>query len=541
MNYMDKYKLWCDNEYFDESFRDELKKLTDEEIEDSFYKDLSFGTAGLRGVIGAGSNRMNEYVVGKVTQGYANFLNEKFNKPSVAIAYDSRRMSKEFAQNAADVLSSNDIKVYLCDRIASTPELSFAIRKLKASGGIVVTASHNPAQYNGYKVYHHEGYQLLPDDAERIVEEINKLDFIDVKNEKNDELINYLGEDFYNEYYETVLELIEDRKNKDLKIVYSALNGAGARPVVEVLKKAGFNNLYTVPEQMIPDSNFTTVPYPNPEDEKVFELSKVLGEENQADILIATDPDSDRVGVMALHKGEYKSINGNQMGTLLANYLLKNEENQSIITTIVSSHLINEIAKKYNAKVYKTLTGFKYIGELISSFDKTKDKFVLGFEESYGYLTSDHARDKDAVNTALIIAKMADDYKKDGKTLIDTLEEIYIENGYFKEELLSFEFEGSQGQNEMKELIERFRSINSFEYYGMDYAEKIDFSKDKTGLPKADVLKFIYEDQSWFAVRPSGTEPKLKIYLSVCGKDNDELNKKIDLMKKLLNDFIGKV
>ncbi len=541
MNYMNKYKSWCNNEYFDENFREELKSLSEEEIEDSFYKDLSFGTAGLRGVIGAGSNRMNEYVVGKVTQGYANFLNKKFNEPSVAIAYDSRRMSKEFAQNAADVLSSNNIKVYLCDRIASTPELSFAIRQLKASGGIVVTASHNPAQYNGYKVYHQEGYQLLPDDAESIVEEINKLDFIDVKNKRNDNIINYLGEDFYNEYYETILKLIEDRNNKNLKIVYSALNGAGARPVVEVLKKAGFNNLYTVPEQMIPDSNFTTVPYPNPEDEKVFELSKVLGKENQADILIATDPDSDRVGVMVLHNGEYKTINGNQMGALLANYLLGNEENQSIITTIVSSHLIDEIAKEYNAKVYKTLTGFKYIGELISSFDKTKDKFVLGFEESYGYLTSDHARDKDAINTALIISIMADDYKKNGKTLIDVLEEIYISNGYFKEELLSFTFEGSKGQQEMKELIDRFRSLDSFDYYGMNYADKVDYLQDNTGLPNADVLKFIYEDQSWFAVRPSGTEPKLKIYLSVCGKDNDELNKKMDLMKKMLNDFIGEI
>ncbi|MCK5763829.1 MAG: phospho-sugar mutase, partial [Clostridiales bacterium] len=540
-NYMDKYKSWCNNEYFDENFREELKSLSEEEIEDSFYKDLSFGTAGLRGVIGAGSNRMNEYVVGKVTQGYANFLNKKFNEPSVAIAYDSRRMSKEFAQNAADVLSSNNIKVYLCDRIASTPELSFAIRQLKASGGIVVTASHNPAQYNGYKVYHQEGYQLLPADAESIVEEINKLDFIDVKNERNNNIINYLGEDFYNEYYETILKLIEDRNDKNLKIVYSALNGAGARPVVEVLKKAGFNNLYTVPEQMIPDSNFTTVPYPNPEDEKVFELSKVVGKENQADILIATDPDSDRVGVMSLHNGEYKTINGNQMGALLANYLLENEENQSIITTIVSSHLIDEIAKEYNAKVYKTLTGFKYIGELISSFDKTKDKFVLGFEESYGYLTSDHARDKDAVNTALIIAIMADDYKKNGKTLIDVLEEIYISNGYFKEELLSFTFEGSKGQQEMKELIDRFRSLDSFDYYGMNYTDKVDYLQDNTGLPDADVLKFIYEDQSWFAVRPSGTEPKLKIYLSVCGKDNEELNKKINLMKKLLNGFIGKI
>ncbi|MEA3422845.1 MAG: phospho-sugar mutase [Bacillota bacterium] len=541
MNYMDKYKSWCDNEYFDEFFRKELKRLSEEEIEDSFYKDLSFGTAGLRGVIGAGSNRMNVYVVGKVTQGYANFLNDKFNEPSVAIAYDSRRMSKEFAIKSADVLSSNNIKVYLCDRIASTPELSFAIRELKASGGIVVTASHNPAQYNGYKVYHQEGYQLLPDDAERIVEEIDKLDFIDVKNERNDELINYLGDDFYNEYYDTILKLVEDRSNKELKIVYSALNGAGARPVVEVLKKAGFNNLYTVPEQMVADSNFTTVPYPNPEDEKVFKLSKVLGKENQADILVATDPDSDRVGVMVLHNGEYETINGNQMGALLANYLLKDEADQSIITTIVSSHLIDEIAKKYDAEVYKTLTGFKYIGQLISSFDKTKDKFVLGFEESYGYLTSDHARDKDAVNTALIIAKMADDYKKNGKTLIDALEEIYMSNGYFKEELLSFVFEGSKGQQEMKDLIDRFRSLDSFVYHGMDYADKVDYLKDDTGLPNADVLKFIYEDQSWFAVRPSGTEPKLKIYISVCEKSYDELNKKMDLMKKMLNDFIGKI
>ncbi|MBN2260207.1 MAG: phospho-sugar mutase [Clostridiales bacterium] len=539
MEYLEKYKLWCENEVFDEKFRKELKKLSPEEIEDAFYTELTFGTAGIRGVIGVGSNRMNEYIVGKVTQGYANFLNNKYVDPSVVIAYDSRHMSPEFSLRAAKVLSANKIKVYLFDEIASTPELSFAVRYLKTSGGIVMTASHNPSNYNGYKAYHHEGYQLLEGDADLITQEINKLDFKNVLCDDKMENVYYIGQDIFEKYYNTILNLIDDKNDKKLKIVYTPLNGAGARPVVEVLKRAGFNNLYTVAEQMIPDSNFTTVPYPNPENEVVFKMANELGLEKNADILIATDPDSDRVGVLVLHQNEYVKINGNQMGALLADYLLKDGiENQAIITTIVSSHLIDSIAKKYNAKIYKTLTGFKYIGELITSFDSDKDHFVLGFEESYGYLTSDHARDKDAVDTSLIISEMANAYKEEGKTLIDQLDDIYKSNGYFKEDMLSFTFEGSKGHQIMQDLIARFRKMDSFDFNGENFSEKIDYMYDDTNLPQSNVLKFIYPDQSWFAIRPSGTEPKLKIYISVYTENKKEINEKIANLKHLLSQFL---
>jgi phosphoglucomutase len=540
MDYQKKYEKWLNEPTFDQTFRSELSRLTENEKEDRFYKDLEFGTGGLRGVVGAGSNRMNKYVVMRVTQGYADYLNKRYENPSVAIAYDSRHFSDVFAQTAARVLGGNGIRVYLFDRISATPELSFAVRELSASGGIVVTASHNPKQYNGYKVYQQDGYQILPEEAKEIIESVGKIRFEDIKQcELDDEKIEMLGDAFIETYYHTVSDLVEDHGEKQLKIVYTPLNGAGARPVVEVLKRTGFNQLETVKEQMIHDPDFTTVPYPNPEEVAVFERAIALGEKMKADILMATDPDADRVGVVVRHNGQYTALNGNQIGALLSEYLLSNRPDQAIVTTIVSSHLCDKIARKYDASIYKTLTGFKFIGEMMTRFERTEDLFVLGFEESYGYLTSDHARDKDAVNAALVIAEMAETYLLTGKTLIDELEEVYREHGYFKEDLLNFKFEGSQGLGEMNALIERFRKLDGFEIVGSQLREKIDFLFEDTGLPRSNVIKFIYEDESWFAIRPSGTEPKLKIYLSVNSGSMDETEKRLETLKKRIYAFIG--
>lgn len=546
MDYLKKYKLWCENEYFDDEFKSELLNLKDDEIKDRFFSDLKFGTGGIRGIIGAGSNRINKYIIAKVTQGYANFLNKNFENPTVAIAYDSRYKSLEFAKESAKVLGANGIKVYFFDKIASTPELSYAVRELKATGGIVITASHNPSNYNGYKVYQREGYQILLEVAQLIIDEVNKVEFDRIKSEEFDELVKnryleFLSDDFFEKYYLAVSRE-SDIDKKNIKIVYTPLNGAGARPVVEVLKRNKFSNVYTVNEQMIPDSNFTTVPYPNPEEESVFELAIKLGNKKNADILVATDPDADRVGVMAKHKDKYIKINGNQMGILLSKYLLNKESNNVIITTIVSSHLVDLIAKRYGAIVYRTLTGFKYIGEKISELEEGNKKFILGFEESYGYLTKTHARDKDAADATLVISEMAAFYKNKNMTLIDALDEIYSEYGYFKEELISLEFKGEKGIYKIQKLMEKFREIESFEYSHNKTIEKIDYlNTSETKLPKENVLKFIFKDQSWFAIRPSGTEPKIKIYLSTTSDKLKETNEKLDSLKNAINNFIGEV
>lgn len=548
MDYLKKYKLWCENEYFDDEFKSELLDLKDDEIKDRFYSDLKFGTGGIRGIIGAGSNRINKYIIAKVTQGYANFLNENFKNPTVAIAYDSRYKSLEFAKESAKVLGANGIKVYFFEKIATTPELSYAVRELKATGGIVITASHNPSNYNGYKVYQSEGYQILLKVAQLIINEVNKVEFDKIKSGDFEELVKnkyleFLGDDFFEKYYLAVSRETDiDKKN--IKIVYTPLNGAGARSVVEVLKRNKFINVYTVDEQMIPDSNFTTVPYPNPEEESVFDLAIKLGNEKDADILVATDPDSDRVGVMAKHFNKYIKINGNQMGALLSKYLLdkENYNNNVIITTIVSSHLVDLIAKRYGAIVYRTLTGFKYIGEKISELEDGDKKFILGFEESYGYLTKTHARDKDAADATLVISEMAAFYKNKNMTLIDALDEIYSEYGYFKEELISIEFEGEKGIYKIQSLMDKFREIESFEYSYNKTIEKIDYlNVIETKLPKENVLKFIFKDQSWFAIRPSGTEPKIKIYLSITSDNLKETNEKLNTLKRAVNNFIGEV
>lgn len=539
MNYKEKYNEWLNEPYFDDEFKTELKHLTEAEIEDRFFKDIEFGTGGIRGIMGAGTNRINHYLIARVTQGYADYINENYDQPSIAIAYDSRKNSLLYARTSAEVLSGNGIKVYLFSEVSSTPELSFAVRQLKASGGIVITASHNPSEYNGYKVYQEDGYQILPEEANQIIGKVEKVSFSDIKRNGNEDEWTFLGQSFFERYYKKMLELVPDCHEKKLRIVYTPLNGAGARPVVEVLNRAGFTQLFTIKEQMMHDSNFTTVPYPNPEEASVFEYAIKKGKEVDADILLATDPDSDRVGVFVFHHGKYEKLTGNQIGALLSDYLLDDSENQVIITTIVSSHLVDQITKKYKARVIKTLTGFKFIGEIMTQLESTQSKFVLGFEESYGYLTAEHARDKDAVNAALIISQMANDYSESGLTLIDALENIFKKNGYFKEDLLSYAFQGSQGQTKMMEIISRFREIARFDYDHQTSVAKIDYSEDETGLPKSNVLKFVYSDESWFAIRPSGTEPKLKIYLSVNSKEKSNLEDRLRMMKESIENFIG--
>lgn len=539
MHYREKYETWLNEPFFDEAFKEELLGLSEDEIEDRFYRDLAFGTGGLRGIIGAGSNRMNRYVIMRVTQGYAQYLNGKYDHPSVAIAYDSRHFSEAFALEAARVLGGNGIRVHLFDRVSSTPELSFAVRELKAQGGIVITASHNPKEYSGYKVYQQTGCQVLPDEAHTIIERVEATGFEAIRRcQSDDPLITRLGEPFFERYYRTITALVDARNERRLKLVYTPLNGAGARPVVEVLRRSGFNPL-TVPEQMWHDPDFTTVPYPNPEDPSVFEYARRIGETTGADLLMATDPDADRMGVHVRHQGEFIPLTGNQIGALLCDALLGDDPRSAVVTTIVSSHLCDRIAHAHGARIYKTLTGFKYIGEMMTRFEETDDRFVLGFEESFGYLTSTHARDKDAVNAALMVADLADRLKENGQTLIDALERIKACHGYFSEDLLSYRFEGSSGQKEMETVIARFRALDTLEWETWDHSERTDYLHDETGLPRANVLKYVYGDDSWFAVRPSGTEPKLKIYLSTHGASEEESVRKRTALTEAIERFIG--
>ncbi|OPL09122.1 MAG: hypothetical protein AVO33_07725 [delta proteobacterium ML8_F1] len=540
MDHIKRYEAWLEDPGIDEAFKEELRNLDSEEIEDAFFRDLAFGTGGLRGVMGPGSNRVNRYVIARATQGFADYLNHHYSLPSAVIAYDTRAGSKDFAFEAARVLVGNGIRTFVFDRVATTPELSYAVRALEAQGGIVITASHNPKAYNGYKVYHHEGYQLLPLEAREVIERIEAIAFKEIKRGETGD-IEFLGESFFNQYYEELVQLVKDYTLKELTLVYTPLNGAGARPVPEVLKRARFMKVFPVMTQMVPDPDFTSVPYPNPEDVAVFAQARVLGEEVGADLLIATDPDADRVGVLARHQGEYVAINGNEMGALLAEYLLKGGVlHPRIITTIVSTHMIDAIAQRYGARVDKTLTGFKYIGEMISGFDFSRETFLLGFEESYGYLTHTHARDKDAANAVLMIAMMAEEYRREGRTLIDALETLHETYGYFSESLLNFTFEGSRGLGKMDEIIEAFRGLQGLEFADQYAFGAIDYERDDTGLPREKVIKCLYPDGSWFAVRPSGTEPKLKIYVAVRGDSSESAHKKSLALQGALKGFVEK-
>jgi len=572
MDYRQKYELWISSKKVDAKTKEELMNITDDnELEDRFYKELDFGTGGLRGIIGAGSNRMNVYTIGKATQGLANYLlNIYKNDTSVSIAYDSRIMSKEFAETAALVLCANGIKVNLFDALRPTPMLSYAVRLLKSKAGIVITASHNPKIYNGYKVYGEDGGQVTDGAAKEILYYINEVDnFNKIKSISMEEAIKkgnlkIIGEEVDKSYFERVKsltirsELVRARA-KELKIIYTPIHGSGNIPIRRVLKDLGYDNVFVVKEQEMPDGTFPTAAYPNPEEPKVFELALKMAEEIKPDIIFGTDPDCDRIGVVVKdNNGEYRLLTGNQTGILLSNYILnslketdKLPKNGAIIKTIVTSELAGKLSENYEVELIDVLTGFKYIGEKIKEFEETNSKtFIFGFEESYGYLAGDFVRDKDAVIASTLISEMTLYYKTKNMSLYEALIELYNKYGYYKESLISIELKGREGQEKIEKALEYLRHSMKSRVNGTKIIKKMDYrlslEKDLVSikeniinLPKSNVLKFILEDGSWFVVRPSGTEPKMKIYLSCIGQSEEDTDKKIEAFKNSIIEIVN--
>lgn len=549
---------WLGDPSIDEQTKQELQSLDGQvsELEDRFYRDLEFGTGGLRGVIGAGSNRMNSYTVGRATQGLAEYIlsvHTGADKPSVVIAHDSRHFSPEFALEAALVLAGNGIVAKLFPSLRSTPELSFAVRHLKATGGIVITASHNPPEYNGYKVYNASGGQLVPHEAEQVIEQIRQVSsFANIKRVEREAaeqqgLLVWLGDDEDQAFLDTVTsisvnrELLAGEAGQNLNIIYTPLHGTGYRPVKEGLKRLGFTNVTIVEQQQEPDGNFSTVKSPNLEEREAFTLAIELGEKIGADILIGTDPDSDRMGaVVKDNNGKYFVLTGNQSGAIMIHYYLgqlqeqgKLPANGAVVKTIVTSEMGAAIAEHYNATVYNTLTGFKYIGEKMNQFQQTGEHtFLFGYEESYGYLAGNYARDKDAVVAALLISEAAAYYKQQGKTLYDVLQELYTQFGYFQEGLESRTLKGKDGVAQIQAIMEDWRSNSPAEIGGVKVTEALDYSKGLNGLPKENVLKFMLEDGSWFCLRPSGTEPKIKVYFAVRGDSLSDSEARMNGLKQ---------
>ncbi|QQQ86117.1 phospho-sugar mutase [Peptacetobacter hiranonis] len=556
MSYKDIYNEWMESSYFDEDIKDELRGIADDEneIKERFYKSLEFGTAGMRGIIGAGTNRMNVYTVRKATRGVCKYIERKFGEEGksrgVVIAHDSRRMSREFCEEAAATLAAYGVKAFVFDSLRATPMLSFAIRHLNCQMGIVITASHNPKEYNGYKVYGSYGGQICVDEANEIIDEVNSIDSLgDIKVGSFDSylesgMITVLDDDVDNAFNEAVLSQIRDKKmvseNGDkLRIIYTPIHGTGNVPVRRALKDAGFTDVAVVKEQELPDTEFSTVEYPNPEEKAVFNTAIDMAKESNADLIIGTDPDCDRVGIVVRdNNGEYVVLNGNQTGAIIVNYLFSkmNEagnipEKPVVIKTIVTSELGAAIAEHYGAEVVNTLTGFKFIGEKIheyEDFGSVVKNFVIGYEESYGYLVGTHARDKDAVVASLILSEAALCYKLKGMSLYDALMEIYAQFGYYKEALKSITLKGIDGVEKIAEIMKSFRNDDIDSIAGVKVDRKLDYKEGIDGLPKADVLKFVLEDKSWIAIRPSGTEPKIKFYFGVCGDNEVESDKKIE-------------
>ena len=537
---MNGYEYWLT---FDEETRKELEAITDKaELDDRFYKELEFGTGGLRGIMGAGANRMNKYTVAKATKGLADYLCKNFSgEKSVAIAYDSRNNSRAFAETAVGVLCAAGIKVYFFETLMPTPVLSFAVRYHGCTAGIVITASHNPKEYNGYKVYDENGCQLVPKYADRVIECVNAVD--DIKNipsislaeaEKSDMLV-YIGEETLGAFLEQVKKLSLYDEPSDLKIVYTPLHGTGNIPVRRILEG---RNVSVVREQELPDGDFSTVRSPNPEEKDALTLALAQARRECADIVIGTDPDCDRVGVGVRCGDEYVLLTGNQTGALLMDFILKFKkdslpENAAVVKTIVTSGLGAAIAEKYGVKTVQTLTGFKYIGEKICDWERSgENTFLFGYEESYGYLAGTHARDKDAVSASMLIAEMAAYHKSVGKTLVDALNDIYAEFGYYYDCLETFVLKGKEGAEKIKAAMSYLRE-NGAEMFG-DLEKLADYSKGIDGLPKENVLRFDFADGSWAAVRPSGTEPKLKMYFSVKGSGREQAQeRKLSIGAKL--------
>lgn len=532
MELKEKYNLWL-NKVNDKELLEELKNMNDKEIEDSFYKDLSFGTGGLRGIIGVGTNRMNIYTVRKASQGLANYLKKEFGSPSVVIGYDSRIKSDVFSYEAAKVFSSNGIKVHLYNRLLPVPTVSFGVRYLKASAGVMITASHNPSKYNGYKVYGSDGCQITNVAANKILNEIENVDIFDGVAINNLDNISYISEDCFNAFLDSVKKqsvLYGEKINKDVKIVYSPLNGTGKEPILRILKESSYNNVIVVLEQENPDGNFKTCPYPNPEIKEAMSLGMEYAKKNKCDLLLATDPDCDRVGIAVKGKDDYVLLSGNETGILLLDYICsqkakyhKMPNNPIMIKTIVSTDLADGICKHYGVSVKNVLTGFKFIGEQIGILEKEnkEDSYIFGFEESYGYLTGAYVRDKDGVDAAYMICEMFAYYKTQGISLLDKLEELYRTYGYQINSLSSYEFDGASGFKKMQDIMANFRNNPLEEINGIKIDKCLDYSQGLDNLPKSDVLKYYLKDKTSVVIRPSGTEPKLKVYISTI-KNNKE-------------------
>ena len=563
---MTEYERWLQQPLDDQDLTQELQSIQGqpEEINDRFYQDLEFGTAGLRGVIGAGTNRMNVYTVRKATQGLSNYLlKHAGGKPqSVAIAYDSRNKGVLFSQQSAAVLAANGIKAYIYPQLMPTPALSYAVRHLKCDAGICVTASHNPAKYNGYKAYGSDGCQITSDMADGITAEIKSLDiFADVKKMDFDEgrkqgLIEYIGDETVGAFLDDVYKesLIDDASN--LKLVYTPLNGAGKVCVTRILERIGIKDITIVPEQSEPDGNFPTCPYPNPEFREALQKGLELCQKVQPDLLLATDPDSDRVGIAVNQGGEYVLMTGNEVGILLLNFIAKVKQEQGklpahpvAVTTIVSTDMVDPIAKDYGVEMRRCLTGFKYIGDIIAELEEKEgnaDSYLLGFEESYGYLSGGYVRDKDAVDGSMLICQMASYYKRQGKTLVDVINELYEKYGYYQNATLNFAFEGEDGMKTMNKIMDTLRNDPPQEIAGAKVTGRSDYQLsqsygDKEGaidLPKSNVLEYRMENGCKLIVRPSGTEPKIKIYLSGKGATKEaslqEIQKMTDAAPALL-------
>lgn len=547
MDIHEKYEYWLT---FDDNTKNELESITDKkEIEDRFYKDLEFGTGGLRGIMGAGANRMNKYTVGKATKGLCEYLKNEFaGEKSVVIAYDSRNNSKAFAECAAEVLCYNGIKTFLFEEIMPTPVLSFSVRYLNCNAGIVITASHNPKEYNGYKVYDKYGCQLVPQYADKVISYINNVK--DIKSVKHMNLnmalsngyLTYIGDEVLNSYISEVEKMAVYKEASDLKIVYTPLHGTGNIPVRKVLSDMSFD-VSVVKEQAVADGNFTTVRSPNPEEKDALNMALEQAKRANADLVIGTDPDCDRVGVGVLHNGEYTLLTGNQTGALLVDFYLKFKKQSlnpksTLVKTIVTNDLGAEIARKKGLNVVETLTGFKYIGDQITKYEKTgENEFLIGYEESYGYLIGTYARDKDAVVASMLICEMAAYYKKNKMTLVDALNVLYSEYGFYLDALDSFVLKGKDGASRIKNIMSYFRANKATVFPNITDVK--DYSTGIGDLPKSNVLKFFLKGGSWIAVRPSGTEPKLKMYYSVRGIDSSTCERSLQNIRTIINGIMG--
>ncbi len=568
-DYMKEYKRWCESAEFDEETKSELISIMgdEKEIEDRFYKELEFGTAGLRGVIGAGTNRMNKYTVGKATQGLANYIVEQgTQEKGVAISYDSRKMSKEFSEQTALILNANGIKTYLFENLRPVPELSFAVRELGCTAGVMITASHNPPKYNGYKVYWDDGAQIVnPRDVDIIgkvkaVTNFSEIKTMDREEAEQKDLFHLIGTKMDDKYLAKLESLVLNpeivkEQGKNLKVVYTPLHGTGNTVVERLLTEIGIQNLYVVPEQKDPDGNFPTVDYPNPEDPKAFKLALELAEKVHADVVLATDPDADRLGVFAKDSktGKYMDYTGNMSALLIAEYRISQMKEKGIlpdngmfVTTIVSSNLAKDIASNYNLDCYEVLTGFKNIGAIMRNAEETgKNKYVFGFEESYGCLIGDYARDKDGIAAVMALCEAACYAKLQDKTLWDMMQDIYKKYGYYKETQVSIVREGAEGAQEIQDMMTKTRQKDITEIAGLKVLKFKDIQKDieknmkngkitKTGLPISNVLYYELENNNWCCVRPSGTEPKIKLYMGVKARSEKKATEKLELLKEAM-------